>query len=337
MLLFLHLGSLHRDDESIFLSKLTRLDTYGLLFLAPSMICLIFALQWGGTTYAWSAPRMIGLLITFAVTFVAFLVVEVLTPQTAMAPMRVVLNRSVAGSMLFMFLISGSMMVVVYYLAIWFQTAQDQSAMDAGIRTIPLVLSLVVFGIIVAVLTQKIGYYVPALLFAPTPCAVGGGMLSTLTIHAGSNHWIGYQVLYGIGIGAGFQTSNLAAQTVLPHADVPLGMALMFFMQQLGGSIFLSVGQNIFVTQLVDGLSGITGLDMKDIIGAGATDLRSTVPTNELGPVLVAYNHALIRVFVLAAALGACTILGALLVEWKSIKGKPRGRGPGQGEPEAQK
>ena len=36
------------------------------------MVCLILALQWGGSTYAWSAPRMIGLLVTFAVTFVIF-------------------------------------------------------------------------------------------------------------------------------------------------------------------------------------------------------------------------------------------------------------------------
>jgi hypothetical protein len=324
MLLFLHLESPPREQLSL-LDQLKRLDPLGLLFFVPSMVCLILALQWGGTAYPWSAPKIIGLLVTFAITFVMFLVVETLTPETAMAPTRVVLNRSVGGSMLFMLLLSGGMMVVIYYLTIWFQAAQGQSAMEAGIRTIPLVMSLVVFGIVAAIFTEKVGYYVPAMLLSPLLCAVGGGMLSTLTPNAGTNHWIGYQVIYGIGIGSGFQTSHLGPQNVLSRADVPLGIALMFFMQQLGGSVFLSVGQNIFSSQLVDSLSGIASLDTEVIINTGATALRSIVPPSELGTVVDAYSYALTRVFILTAALSACMILGALTVEWKSIKAEKNG------------
>ena len=321
MLLFLHLESPPREQLSLF-NQLKRLDPLGLFFFIPSMICLILVLQWGGTTYPWSAPKIIGLLVAFAITFVMFVVVEALKPETALAPARVVLNRSVGGSMLFMLLLSGGMMAVVYYLAIWFQAAQGRSAMEAGIRTIPLVLSLVVFGIVSALFTEKIGYYVPAMLLSPLLCAAGGGMLSTLTPGASSNHWIGCQVIYGLGIGSGFQISNLAAQNCLPRADVPLGMALMFFMQQLGGSVFLSVGQNIFSSQLINSLSGIAGLNTEAIVNTGATALRSIVPPSELDTVVGAYCYALTRVFIMTAALSACMILGALAVEWKSIKVK---------------
>lgn len=206
------------------------------------MICLILALQWGSSTYSWSAPRIIGLLATFAVLFIIFVAVEVLLPKTAMVPTRIVLNRPIAGSMTFMFLLSGGMMSVVYYLTIWFQAAKGDSAMNVGISTIPLVLSLVIMSIMAAIFTQKIGYYVPAMLLSPIVCSIGAGLLSTLSPSSNHSYWIGYQVLYGLGIGCGFQTSNLAAQNVLPRVDVPLGMALMFFMQQLGGSIFLSIG-----------------------------------------------------------------------------------------------
>lgn len=320
VLLLLHLESPPREKLTV-LDQLKRLDPLGLLFFVPSMVCLILALQWGGTTYPWSAPKIIGLLVTFAVLFVIFLAVEALTPETAMAPTRVVLNRSVGGSLIFMLFLSGGMMAVIYYLTLWLQAVQSQSAMEAGIHTIPLVLSLVVMSIVAAIFVEKVGYYVPPMLLSPLFCAVGGGMLSTLTPNAGSNQWIGYQVLYGFGIGCGFQTSNLAPQSVLPSADVPLGMALMFFMQQLGGSIFLSVGQNIFSSQLVDSLSGIAGLNAEAIVNTGATALRNIVPPNELEKVTDAYSYALTRVFILTAALGACMILGAVIVEWKSIKG----------------
>ena len=213
-------------------------------------------------------------------------------------------------------------MSVIYYLSVWFQAAKDDSAMHAGISTLPLVLSLVVMSIVAAIFTQKIGYYVPAMLLSPVLCSIGAGLLSTLSPSSGHNAWIGYQILYGFGIGCGFQTSNLPAQNVLPRADVPLGMALMFFMQQLGGSVFLAVSQNIFSSRLVDSLSGIAGLNNEAIVNTGATALRTIVPSDELKTVIHAYSHALTRVFVLTTALSACMILGSLAVEWKRIKGK---------------
>ena len=194
--------------------------------------------------------------------------------------------------------------------------------MHAGISTIPLVLSLVVMSIVAAIFTQKIGHYVPAMLLSPVLCSIGAGLLSTLSSSSGHIAWVGYQVLYGFGIGCGFQTSNLPAQNVLLRADVPLGMALMFFMQQLGGSIFLVVSQNIFSSSLVHSLSGIAGLDTETIVNTGATAVRNIVPSYQLSTAVHAYSHALTRVFVLATVLSACLILGALAVEWKRIKGK---------------
>jgi hypothetical protein len=214
------------------------------------MICLVLALQWGGFTYSWSAPKIIGLLITFAILLVIFVAIEVMMPEAAMAPTRVILNRSIAGSMTFMFLLSGALMSIIYYLTIWFQVVKGDSAIHSGVSTIPLLLSMAILSIPTAFFIQKIGYYVPALLLSPILCATGAGLLSTLMSSSGNSKWIGYQVLYGFGLGCGFQTSTLAPQTVLPRADVPLGIAMVFFMQQLGGAIFLSVSQNIFSNNL---------------------------------------------------------------------------------------
>ncbi|KAK5659837.1 hypothetical protein OQA88_13300 [Cercophora sp. LCS_1] len=302
-------------------AQIKQLDPIGFFFFAPSMVSLILALQWGGSVeFPWSSPRIIGLLVTFAVLFAVFVAVEVMMPDTAMAPTRVVLNRSIAGSMVFMFLLSGGMMCIAYYLSIWFQAAQGQSAVQAGIRSLPLVLGLTVMGIVVAVFTQKTGYYTPGLLLSPIISSVGAGLLTTLHPDSERGEWIGYQALYGLGIGCGFQTSMMPAQNILQRADVPLGISLMFFMQQLGGAIFLSVAQNLFSNKLVEQLSGVAGLDPQSIINTGATDLRRVVPSDEIDAVVDAYSFALTRVFLLSAALSAVMILGAVVVEWKSIK-----------------
>ena len=291
------------------------------------MLCLILALRWGGSTHPWSAPNIIGLLVTFSVLFIAFVVVEILTPETAMAPTRVVLNRSIASSLTFVFLLSGGLMSALYYLAVWFQAVKDDSAMHAGVSAIPLILSLVVMSIIAAIFTEKIGYYVPAMLLAPVLCSIGAGLLSTLSPNSGHNAWIGCQILYGFGIGCSSQTANLAAQNALPRADVPLGLALMFFMQQLGGAVFLTVSQNIFSSRLVDSLSGVAGLNTEAIVNTNATALRTILPLNQSRTVILAYSHALTPVCMLAAVLGACMILGALPMEWKRITGKRETKG----------
>ena len=104
-------------------------------------------------------------------------------------------------------------------------SGQGRLGDDAGVSTIPLVLSLVIMSIVAAICMEKIGYYVPVMLPFPVLCSIGAGLLSTLSPSSGHNVWIGYQVLYSFGIGCGFQTSNLPTQNVLPRADVPLGLA----------------------------------------------------------------------------------------------------------------
>lgn len=64
--------------------------------------------------------------------------------------------------------------------------------MHACVSTIPLVLSLVIMSIVAAICTEKIGYYVPAMLLSPVLCSIGAGLLSTLSPSSGHNAWIGY-------------------------------------------------------------------------------------------------------------------------------------------------
>ncbi|KAJ4373442.1 hypothetical protein N0V86_007580 [Didymella sp. IMI 355093] len=316
---FFHMDPPNRENLSI-IQQIQRLDPVGIFFLVPSIISLVLALQWGGTTYSWSSPTIIGLLVTFAVLLVVFGIVETLTPETAMAPPRVVLNRNVAGGMIFTFLNYGSIMAVAYYLAIWFQVAKGTSAMHAGINTFPMVIAMVVASILAAKTTQRIGYYIPSIIVCTILSSIGAGLLSTMTRSSDHSYWIGYQVLFGLGLGCGGQQASLATQRALPKKDVSLGLALGLLMQQLGGAVFLSVCQNVFATKLVDRLDGVAGLDAHQIVDTGATAIRTIVPADKVDVVVDAYSFGITRCFVIAAALSAATIFGVALMEWKSIK-----------------
>lgn len=331
MFFFFHMDPSSRESFTI-MQQIQRLDPVGIFFLVPSIICLVLALQWGGTTYAWSSATIIGLLVTFAVLLVIFGVVETLSPETAMAPPRVVLDRNVAGSIIFTFLNYGSVMAVAFYLAIWFQVAKGLTATHAGINTIPMVIAMVIASVLSAKITQRIGYYIPSIIVCSVLSAVGAGMLSTMNRFSNHSAWIGYQVLFGLGLGCGAQQASLASQRALPKADVPLGLALGFLMQQLGGAVFLSVCQNVFATTLVGRLDGVDGLDAMQIVDTGATAIRTIVPAKDIDAVLDAYSFGITRCFLIAAALSAATILGVALMEWKSIKDEEDTKAVDKGE-----
>lgn len=159
---------------------------------------------------------------------------------------------------------------------------------------------------------------------------IGCGLMMTLDLDSSEGIWIGLQIVAGFGIGIGMQQASVAAQTVLEKQDVPTGVSLIFFGQMLGGAIFISVGQNIFTSNLVTRLTALNhGLTPGQIINTGATDLRDALPANELHDVLVEYNLALRQVFLVATVVSALSLLGALMMEWRSVK---KGQGPSGGK-----
>ncbi|KAI1434608.1 MFS general substrate transporter [Xylaria sp. CBS 124048] len=299
--------------------QIKRLDPLGTFFFVPSIVSLLIALQWGGSEYAWSDWRIILLFAVFGVLLIAFGAVQVFMPKTATVPIRVIRRRSILAATVFMFALAGSFLMAIYYLPLWFQVVQGATATQSGIYTLPFVLSLVVASTLSGAFTQRVGYYVPAMIASPSLLAVGQGLMSTFKVNEPSSHWIGFQVVAGFGLGLGMQASSLAAQSVLPTPDVPIGIAVMFFAQQLGGGIFTSVGQNLLSTYLVSHLR-IPGLSSTDITNEGAADLVSAVAPQYRLDVKTVYNDAIRQIFRCAMGVALVAVVAALFMEWKNVK-----------------
>lgn len=297
------------------------LDPIGTSLFLPAIICLVLALQWGGLKYAWSEWRMILLLCLAAVFLLIFVLVEWYLGDKATVPARIFVNRNILAGIWFTFCNYGGMMALVYFLSIWFQAIKGSSAVHAGIMQLPLVLGLMGTSIPGGILTKKIGYYTPFMILSSIITPIGIGLISTWDPQTSHSRWIGYQVMVGAGIGLAMQAPALAAQTVLPKNDVPIGTALVMFGQTFGGTLFISVANNLFDSRLVAGLSSIVqGVDSATIISSGASDLKNIVSPALLPLVLQKYNEALRGPFYLATALAAATILGSATMEWRSVK-----------------
>jgi hypothetical protein len=191
------------------------------------------------------------------------------------------------------------MLNAVYYLPIWFQAVDGVSAVDSGIHLLPTLLSLVLGSMFAGLGITKIG---------------------TFNVDTTEGQWIGYQIVYGFGFGACSQVPNMAAQTVLKRDEVPIGATLMFFGLQLAGAIFTSIGENVLNNQLVSRFKEILAITPAEISSAGVTNVLKLVPDNLRPQALVAYNDSVMEVFRVGLIVACVSILGALAMEWVSVK-----------------
>lgn len=96
-------------------------------------------------------------------------------------------------------------------------------------------------------------------------------------------------------------------------------------MQTLGGALFVSIGQNVFSNELVKGLAEYApSIKPSVVLSIGATSLQkgNEISAEVLPGVILAYNNALTKAFLVAAIMAASTIIGSAAIEWKSVKGK---------------
>ena len=232
-------------------------------------------------------------------------------------------NRNVWGSAWFGAMLGAAFFVMVYYLPIWFQSIKGVSATKSGIMNLPAILGLVIISMIAGGAVTAIGYYTPFMLVSSVLMSIGAGLLSTFETDTPSSKWIGYQFIFGAGVGFGMQQMLVAVQTALPKKDIPIGTAIIMFSQTLGGALFISVGQNVFTNSLLTNLKAVVpDLNPAIVLAVGATEIKHQIEERFIDGVLVAYNSALTQTFYVSVATASMSIFGAAFVQWKSMKGK---------------
>jgi len=305
--------------------RVMRFDPFGTLVFMPGIVSLLLALQWGGTTYAWGSWRVILLFVFFGVLIIAFVYFQFRQGDLATVPPRILAKRSVWSAGFFIMALGGAFLGSVYYLPIWFQAVKDASAVGSGIMNLPMLVAVVLCSVAAGAAVTIWGYYTPFIIAGSAIAAVGYGLTTTFTPETGSGMWIGYQILIGAGIGISFQQPLMAVQTVLDMADVPTGTSLIIFMQTLGGALFVAVSQNVFTNKLVEYVAEYVP-DLENpssILAVGTTSVSDVFDAAQLPGIKLAFNDALTQTFTVFTALAAISILGAVAVEWKSVKGKP--------------
>ncbi|CAK7274836.1 hypothetical protein SEPCBS119000_006376 [Sporothrix epigloea] len=310
------------EAPTTFWQKIRPFDPMGSAMFMPAIICLLLALQWGGTTYAWNSGRIIALLVLFGVLIIIFLYIQFRQQEDATVPPHIIRTRSIAAGGWYSFTTGAAFLSSIYYLPIWFQAVKGASAVHSGLMSLPLLISLVIMSIFSGGAVTFVGYYTPFMIAGTVLMPLGYGLITTFVPDESHSKWIGYQILAGAGVGLGLQQPLIAVQTVLPIKDVPTGTSVIIFLQTLGGALFVSICQNIFTNKLTANIHELVpDVDPALVLAAGATGYQKLISAADLPNMILAYSNALTKTFVVSAAMAALTAIGAAAIEWKSVKG----------------
>ncbi|KAG4032347.1 hypothetical protein MFRU_007g02530 [Monilinia fructicola] len=303
--------------------RLMEIDLVGALFLMGAIICLLLALQWGGSTYPWRDSKVWGCILGFGLLIIIFIAQQFRRGERATIPPRIFSQRTVLTCCLFSCFLSMGLYTHIYYLPFYFQAVKGTTAEASGIRTIPYLGSVIVSSILAGAGITVLGFYKPFMIAAGAVFTVGAGLIYTLKVNSNVGMWVGYQLLCGFGAGMGVQIPFIAVQVVLNAKDMPSGNAIAIFFNSLGGAIAISIAQNVFSNGLVKYIPQYAPeVNPGLVYQAGATHLRDVISPADLVGVLLAYCKSLDDSFVLSIAVGGIATICACFVEWGSVKGK---------------
>lgn len=112
-------------------------DYLGLLLIAGFALMLLLPLQWGGNSYAWNSSVIIGMLCGAVVCLGIFVGWERYMGVRAMIPFHIIGQRVVYCSCIFFASILASIVLRTFYLPIFFQSVQGDSALMSGVKMLP--------------------------------------------------------------------------------------------------------------------------------------------------------------------------------------------------------
>lgn len=197
--LLVYIKSAETERGSL-LGRVKGLDGIGFALFVGFITMLLLALQWGGGEYAWDSSVIIGLFVGFTVALGLFIPWQIYLQDNALIPPRLFrAHRNVGLLCASSFFVNGPFQVIIYWLPIWFQAVLGVSPTQSGVDYLPTVVSDAVMALLGTGVVMKIGWWNPFLLFANVMVCLCGGLLSTISPGISSGHWIGYQILGGVG------------------------------------------------------------------------------------------------------------------------------------------
>ncbi|MGG6314357.1 MDR family MFS transporter [Paenibacillus macerans] len=226
------------------------IDYWGSLFMTTTIVPLLLAFSWAGTTYAWDSTQIIGLLAASVVSALIFVFVESKVSNPIL-PLHLFKNGVVTISNIIGFIMNFGMMGALIYLSFFVQGVLGISPTYAGYVTMPMSIVMVLASAVTGQLIAKKGKYKQfALLGIPIMIAGMAIMIFMDNIPMA----VLSMIVFGLGLGLGMPVFSLATQNAVPHKELGVVTASTQLFRNLGGTIGIAVMGTVMSNNLTKNL-----------------------------------------------------------------------------------
>lgn len=291
----------------------TQLDYLGAVLVSITAALPMLWVTFAGNDYDWISWQSGVFLAAFLIVGFFAVVVELRAP-TPMIPLRLLGNSTTIWMIVASVGIGVGMFGSGIFLTQYFQLGTGATPTQAGLMTIPMIISQLLSATIGGLIVSRIGRWKPVMLVGSILLLAGLTGLGTITHDTAYWTVAIYMVLMGVGIGALVQNVVLAVQNTVDVKDVGSASAAIAFFRSLGGAVGVTVLGAVLTnhvsTNIVDDLAEI-GVDPSALSNSsGETSLNIT----DLPEVIqTAFHHAYAdafgSIFMIAALVTATSVI----------------------------
>ena len=295
-------------------AKRVVIDYAGILFVGLGASGLTLATSWGGGTYAWSSPMIIGLFAVSAAALAIFVWVETQAAEPIL-PIRLFASPVFTVCCILGFVVGFAMLGALTFLPTFMQFVDGVSATTSGLRTLPMVAGMLITSIGSGNLVGRTGRYKVFPVAGTAIMAVAFVLLSQMDAATPTWQQSLYLFVLGTGIGLCMQVLILVVQNTSSFADLGVATSGVTFFRTIGSSF----GAAIFGSLFANFLAGRIG----PALAAGGAPPRAAQSPQALhalspqmaAPIIDAYADSLGKVFLCAVPVAVVGFVVSLFLK----------------------
>jgi EmrB/QacA subfamily drug resistance transporter len=223
-----------------------RFDLGGALTSTAGMAALVYGFI-RAAQEGWSDPGTIGSFVAAAVLLAVFFSIETRIRQP-ITPLHMFRDRNRAGSYAIMLALAAAMFGMFFFLTLFVQGVLGYSPLRAGFAFLPITAAIILTSQFAARSLPRLG---PRRLMTTGAvlAVVGLAWQTQVTVDSGYVDGIlGPMLVFGLGMGLLFVPLTIVAVSGVPPHESGAASSLLNVMQQVGGSLGLSILVTVFGT-----------------------------------------------------------------------------------------
>ncbi|KAI8613007.1 major facilitator superfamily domain-containing protein [Chytriomyces sp. MP71] len=228
------------------LEKMKRIDLWGAVTLCGAIVCFVTPLQLGGSQWPWNSVSTISMFVLSLLFIAAFIYVELRIALEPIVPRAVFCNTSSPAIMVIAVMLGASFFTGLFFISLWFQVTNGDSATTAGVKMIPLVVGFSTSSIGIGIAISKLQRYVYVFYMGAAIVAVGCSLMAQMDGSSPLWQKIIYLALFGMGNGMLVQVRTFGMQVSVPASQLATISAMGQMFNTIGGSIGVSLAGSIF-------------------------------------------------------------------------------------------